>query len=31
MLSLDCIEQCVEHIGECDILWHDYTCIYEDN
>lgn len=31
MLSLDCIEQCVEHIGECDILWHDVAYIYEDN
>lgn len=30
MLSLDCIEQCMRHIGECDIIWHDTKYIYED-
>ena len=31
MLSLDCIEQCIANIGECDIIWHDTKYIYEDN
>lgn len=30
MLSVDCIEQCIENIGECDIIWHDTKYIYED-
>lgn len=30
MLSLDCIEQCIANIGECDIIWHDTKYIYED-
>ncbi|OBV28763.1 hypothetical protein BA723_01405, partial [Helicobacter sp. CLO-3] len=28
---LDCIEQCVENIGDCDILWHDYKPLYEND
>ena len=31
MLSLDCIEKCINNIGECDIIWHDTKYIYEDN
>lgn len=30
MLSLDCIEQCMKNIGECDIIWHDTKYVYED-
>lgn len=30
MLSLDCIEQCIANIGECDIIWHDTKYIYDD-
>lgn len=31
MLSLDCIERCVESIGEADILWHDHCVLSEIN
>lgn len=30
MLSIDCIEQCIESIGDNDIVWHDVEYLYEE-
>ena len=30
LLTLDCIEQCLECIGDCDVVWHETYCRFED-